>query len=195
MMNINSPVVAILLTGMLGSTWAVAGDTLTDGSGTLDLSFRIGGSCAISVEKTSQTFDYLKSDLDNPVDLNGVSLFNQFTINGCQGTPLDFKVSYSTPNTDFPGTGSLCPSVGDCGEKNFFYNLQVLDQDGVEGGAPGYPERLYHVVPVEGGTPLTITPASDKYTMNVGTYFSYVATHIVVAGHYSGSYTWIFSYK
>ncbi|ELC8790709.1 hypothetical protein RJV04_005152 [Salmonella enterica] len=195
MMNINSPVVAILLAGILGSTWAVAGDTLTDGSGTLDLSFRIGGSCAISVEKTSQTFDYLKSDIGNPVDLDGVSLLNRFTITGCQDTPLDFKVSYSTPNPDFADSGSLCPSSGDCGEKNFFYNLQVLNQAGVEGGAPGYPEFAYHKVPVEGGTPLTITPVSDNYTMEVDTYFSFVATHSVVAGHYSGSYTWIFSYK
>ncbi|EMA3634551.1 hypothetical protein U2T52_004083 [Salmonella enterica] len=196
MMNINSPVVAILLAGILGSTWAVAGDTLTDGSGTLDLSFRIGGSCAISVEKTSQTFDYLKSDIGNPAIFEGVSLTNHFTITGCQGTPLDFKVSYSTPNPDFRGSGSLCPSSGDCGEKNFFYTLQVLamDMSGVEGGTEGYP-AMYRTVPEEGGTPMTVTPVSDNYTMQVDTYFSSQATHSVMAGHYSGSYTWIFSYK
>ncbi|ELC8790704.1 TPA: hypothetical protein H2R31_004505 [Salmonella enterica] len=206
MMNINSPVVVILLAGMLGSTWAVAGDTLTGGTGNLDISLRIGvfdndtggSKCEISVAKSSQDLGLIV--LSETGD-NNHTLPNSFTIKECMNTPMDFKVDFSTPGPSgmyAEGyTGKLCPDSGvSCDSAFLPYNVLIPGHPpGVTGGANVFGGEGGMFVPGNGGSAMTVTPDSNNYTLQADTLFPAAGfKKLTTPGHYSGSYTWTFTY-
>lgn len=203
-MNTNFPAVVILLAGLVGNMWAVAGDTLPNGSGTLDFSFiarPASEGCPISVEKSNQSAVIKTSDVpENDTNKVVVRLSNTFTIQQCRGALIGLSVSYSSVDDIYASIvrGMLCPQGGQGGGCSFgnglSYFVVVPSSIVLNPSFPSAPVQWngLSVIPSSESQiihTMTIAPDSDNWTFSAETIVMPLSNQALTAGTMTGSYT------
>ncbi|EMW0229938.1 hypothetical protein AADY61_004220 [Salmonella enterica] len=208
-MNINLPAVVILLAGLVGNMWAVAGDTLPNGSGTLDFSFiarPASEGCPISVEKSNQSAVIKTSDVPANSDKNKVvvRLSNAFTIQQCRGALIGLSVDYSVNDYNDPEIvrGRICHQGGQGGGCSFgsglSYFVVVPSNIVLYPTRPSYPVQWNGSSVIPAGQDInhvmTIAPDSDNWTFSADTIVMPMDDQALTAGTMTGSYTLVLSF-
>ncbi|EEY3113682.1 hypothetical protein HF234_003739 [Salmonella enterica] len=189
----------VFLTCLVVSQWVMAQPDFPEENLTVNINVTaLKQPCTFSVSSPEQTFTILRQDISTT---KFISLPNKFTVVNCQGIPLGFMVTFSTPARSGTQsgpqgyTGLLCPDSGACSDPNsVMYHIITNDTSNISGGQ--YYGYGVAVPDASASQQMTVTPPTDNYSFEADTRLTNLVNAYIdnAASKISGSYIWAFSY-
>lgn len=186
---------AVILTAMMGSAaaMAAAGDPVDGSNFTINVRGKVlSGACTAAIDSNSQSFEVSSTDVRTAAQ--GVRLATMpatITLSACNGVQMSAKVQAGMAF----GGSNMAGAFNEEGARDVLgYTVGFRAASGLGGGTGDN-----HYVPVDNSaatTPLTITPDSDNYTLQMNTDVYKVGAGALGDGvsTLSGSYTYSLTY-
>lgn len=185
---------AVILTAMMGSAAAIAatGDPVDGSNFTITVRGTVlSGTCTAAIDSNNQSFDVSSTQVSTATQGTRLASLNTaIMLTSCNGVPMSAKVQAGTAF----GASNMVGSFTEEGSSVLGYAVGFSAATGLEGGTGDN-----HYVPVDNSaatTPLTITPDSDNYRLQMSTDVYKVGAGALAGGvsTLSGTYTYSLTY-